>query len=106
MISSFRQEMNVEHTKTGRWPSLQVVGVAIKAQDGTIYSLPPPNRHHNIIRLMTEAGRSKLDMREQGFILSDHTYATREKAKIVAIAAKQLLPRASKSKELFSECIW
>lgn len=85
---------------------LKVVAVAILAEDGTVFQMPPPYRHHNIIRMMSDQGRSKRDMWDQGFVLSDGTYADRIEAKKIAVAANQLLERASKLNELFSECVW
>lgn len=85
---------------------LTVDVAAIRAQDGTVFQLPRPARHHNIIRMMSDQGRSKRDMHDQGFVLSDGTYADRIKAKKIAVAANQLLERASKLNELFSECVW
>lgn len=88
---------------------LSVVAAAIRHPDGTVYSLPPPNRHHNVIWHMVGLGidtAGHKTIHDQGFVLSDGRYVGRVAAKTVAIAAGQLLDRASKLKELFSECVW
>ena len=85
---------------------LCVVGVAIKDKTGRIYQLPKPNRHHHVIKEMVKDGCTTPITGEQGFILSDGRFAGRIVAKFVAEKAGQLLDRASKRCELFSECIW
>lgn len=80
---------------------------AIIGEDGEVYSLPRPNRHHNIIyHLVKDMKHSTPIKGEQGFVLTDGTFVDRKTAKLHAIANNQLLERASKSELLFSECIW
>jgi hypothetical protein len=86
--------------------NLHVKFAAIKYTDGYIYAVPRPGRHHTVIGMMADYGHPTPIKGEQGFILSDGTFADRQAAKIVAKKAKQLLPRASKSDELFSEDLW
>lgn len=86
---------------------LFVVAAAIKHPDGTVYRLPPPNRHHNVIKHMVDQGiDTYYTIDDQGFVLSNGEYASREDAKVVAKRADQLLDRASSSKQLFSEDVW
>lgn len=74
--------------------------------NGIIYSLPRPNRHHDVIRLIhNETGAMNI-RGEQGFITSDSRFVAREPAKVIASAAGQLLSRASDLPELFSEDLW
>lgn len=42
----------------------------------------------------------------QGFVTENNIFLDRVQAKIVAVNHNQLLPRASKGNELFSECVW
>lgn len=86
---------------------LRVVAVAILDENKVIHTLPAPARHHNVIREM-----ARKDLRvmgpdiEQGFLLSDGRFCRRKPAKLIVKNAGQLLPRASKLAELFSEDVW
>lgn len=85
----------------------KVEAAAIIGYDGLVYSLPIPNRHHDIIRVMVQnLGHPKPIDGEQGFVLTDGSFVDRITAKFHAIANNQLLDRASKSDLLFSECMW
>lgn len=86
-------------------PQLRIAAAAIRV-DEAIISLPPPARHHNIIRELHKLGLIKKEQWEQGFALSDGRFANRVQAKAVADRAGQLLPRASKLSELYSEDVW
>jgi hypothetical protein len=90
----------------GLGKDLRVVAAAIRDVDGEVFSVPPPGRHHNIIQLMCDKGRECSSLECQGFLLSDGSFAQRKPAKVVAINAGQLLPRASTLGELFSEDVW
>lgn len=86
---------------------LRVTAAAIRDIDGVVFSVPPPGRHHNVIWLMAEKHlRPCPPIRNQGFLLSDGSFAERKPAKIIAERAGQLLPRASELEELFSEDVW
>lgn len=85
---------------------LKVVAAAIIDTDGTVFSVPPPGRHHNVIHKMADAGRPCPPIDNQGFLLSDGRFARRKPAKRVARKAGQLLPNASKLDILFSEDVW
>lgn len=80
---------------------------AIVGHDGKVYSLPRPNRHHNIIFHMAKNLKHKTPISgEQGFVLTDGSFVDRKTAKLHAIANNQLLPGHSKLDILFSECVW
>jgi hypothetical protein len=89
----------------------KIVGVAIKAEDGTVYSLPKPNRHHNVIELMSNLGIPWPVTKNtiQGFILDDGDFVDRRIGLCVAGRAMQFLPGKGHLKgirELFSEDVW
>jgi len=87
---------------------LAVTHVAIIFQ-GVTYSLPAPNRHHDVIKLILEkTGASHVYGEEQGFLLSDGKFARRKPALRVAIEAGQLKPDSLGAKlgKLFSEDVW
>ena len=83
---------------------IRIARAAIKLSDtGEVFSLPPPNRHHNIITILPR----HLKMHDkQGFVTSEGNFVDRRTAKKIAMAAKQLLPRAMKLEELYSEDVW
>ena len=86
---------------------LRVVAVAVRDEKGEIHTLPAPARHHDVIREMAHKDiRTMGPDIEQGFLLSDGRFCRRKPAKRIAENAGQLLPRASKLAELFSEDVW
>jgi len=79
--------------------------------DGVIYSVPRPGRHHDVIRFMAEKFGPDwyLHDDEQGFVLSDGSFADRARAWEHAVLAGQLLPRAptdARGGRLYSEDIF
>lgn len=101
--------------RVAKLEALRVIAAAIHA-GGVTYSLPPPARHHNVLfsagyqhHRTTMLGSDEPMDGEQGFLLSDGTFATRERAWEVAVAAGQLLERAptdGRGGTLFSEDVW
>lgn len=86
---------------------LHVAAAAIMDECGRVWHLPPPARHHNLNTLMHEKGVPNTGPNVTlGFLLSDGRFANRKAAKLIATAADQLLPRASRFLELFSEDVW
>lgn len=86
----------------------KITHVAIRFQ-GTTYSLPAPNRHHDVIRhIVKKTGATTVDAHgdDQGFLDADGRYWTRQQARIIATRAGQLLERAGKLRELYSEDVW
>lgn len=88
-------------------PPLRVVAAAVQAH-GLTFSLPPPARHHNVLRLMHDLGLPDGPswITGQGFLLSDGRWASRRDAWLVAVATGQLLDRAGRGPDLFSEDVW
>lgn len=65
-----------------------------------IVSAPPPARHHNLFAILDGKAPD-----EQGFLLSDGTFADRERAGEIALAAGQT--QALKwGSQLYSEDLW
>ena len=60
---------------------------AIRDHDGSVYYLPRPARHHNVIALMIEMGKKPPIANEQGFLTNNGDFVNRKKAKIIAIKA-------------------
>ena len=86
----------------------KVVAAAVM-WNGTVYSKPPPARHHHILheRMATLIGsRSHIPKNTQGFLLSDGTFATRKEAAEVAIRAGQINSIQHPGHGLFSEELW
>ena len=81
-----------------------IEGVAI-IQDGVLYQMPKPKRHHHLIEhIFKETGKTVYG--EQGFITSTKRFVTRTEGLEVAKKANQLLPRHSHEYHLFSESVW
>lgn len=86
---------------------LTVVAAAVRDASGKVWTLPPPARHCNVIWLMRDQGiQDGHENETQGFLLSDGRFCRRKPAKVIARRAGQLLERASKSSDLFSEDVW
>ncbi len=87
-----------------------ITHVAIRFQ-GKTWSLPPPNRHHDIIRLIVrETGVKYVDTREddQGFLINGVDYFRRRPALRHAQDCNQLKPDCLGEKlgKLYSEDVW
>lgn len=84
--------------------------VAIRFQ-GKIWSLPAPNRHHNVIRMIVrETGVQTVDVDlrdDQGFLDENGTYYGRAPALVHALACGQLKDRPEPMAQyLYSEDLW
>jgi len=85
-----------------------ITRVAIRFR-GTVWSLPRPNRHHNVIRHIAEStGVSHVDARErdQGFLDQEGRYLDRKEALHVAREAGQLRADVPVQDQLYSENLW
>lgn len=94
---------------------LRVTRAAIRHR-GQVYSLPPPARHHDVMRhTWATVGLGRVGG-DQGFVLNDGQYVDRKRAHAVAKRAGQLIPRAGgyrcgevndrDGSDLFSEDLW
>lgn len=87
-----------------------ITHVAIRFQ-GKVWSLPAPNRHHDVIRLIVaETGVKTVDAREddQGFLINGEQYARRKPALRIALQAGQCKADCLGARlgKLFSEDVW
>lgn len=81
----------------------QITHVAFK--DGNkIYSLPAPNRHHDVIRMIGGTHGQEV----QGFLDANGTFLNRKIAFVIAQQTGQLNrdPNGYQGPELFSEDLW
>jgi len=87
---------------------MRILSAAVLYQ-GVIFSLPAPNRHHNILHAMTAMGLPKISHREQGFLTDTGEYIDRKGALEIAQAAGQIIPNETGVLSyigLFSEDVW
>lgn len=87
----------------------KITHVAIRF-GGSIYSLPPPNRHHDVIRHIVETtGVDHVNSlgEDQGFLDEDGNYLNRKQALVSAMINDQI-KKGSKVLlgQLFSENLW
>jgi hypothetical protein len=87
----------------------RLMHVAIRYK-GEVYSLPAPNRHHDVIRLIAEkTGDKQIDTHEddQGFLNADGRYLRRSQALYAARLFNQIKPGVEiRLNMLFSEDVW
>jgi hypothetical protein len=94
-----------------------ITHVAIK-RNGKVYSLPPPNRHHDVLYSMPEEEQGVSDEVEardvQGFLDDKGNFLTRSEAYQMVVNTPQFI-RKEKNKErehyydgpnLYSEDLW
>lgn len=90
-----------------------IVAAAIQI-DGLTMSMPPPARHHHVLRIAVNLPGEDSDVligrERQGFLTSTGRFVGRLEAKRIALAAGQPMrdqgPRAYSGPELFSEDLW
>lgn len=78
---------------------------------GTVYSLPAPNRHHHVIRMIAaENGVGIQGPDVQGFLDNNSTFLNRREAYTLAKANGQIIrnsdPKLYQGDELYSEDLW
>lgn len=92
-----------------------ILAAAIRGEDGTIWTLPPPARHHDIGRYMCENGHPAPfpGGDDQGFIAGGEfrgrelpVYVRRVPAMRIARENNQILLGKGQHRELFSEDLW
>jgi hypothetical protein len=88
-------------------PQTTRIAAAAICQGGVIYQLPPPARHHDIIRHMTSTlGIVPPVIGEQGFVTSDGRFVCRRPALRIAREAGQIIQETAPAHGLFSEDVW
>lgn len=84
-----------------------ITHVAIKTEDEVVWSLPSPNRHHDIINHIYEHKQDgKMVTGEQGFLVNSSIFVNRIEALQIAVQANQLIRKTFPENELFSEDLW
>lgn len=84
-----------------------ITHVAIKTEDEVVWSLPSPNRHHDVINHIYEQRQDgKMVTGEQGFLNNEGVFLDRKEALQIAIQANQLIRKTFPENELFSEDLW
>ena len=83
--------------------------VALRTSRG-VYSLNPPKRHHDLIRVMYENHGREWTIKEanpanQGFIDSIEGFVSRERAREIAVGIGQV-KNPMHGTQLFSEDLW
>lgn len=84
-----------------------IVAVAVR-YNGKVYSLPRPNRHHDVLRVIhQETGDWTIDAHgdDQGFLDENGTYYRRAPALIHAITCGQI-KEGKWGTQLYSEDVW
>ena len=85
-----------------------ITHVAIRF-NGIIYSLPAPNRHHNVIlKIVQETGAQTVNAQgdDQGFLDDTGKFLTRKEALDIALNNGQLRLDRPIYDKLFSENLW
>jgi hypothetical protein len=86
-------------------PTLTVEAAAIRIGEA-VFTLPRPNRHHNVMWWLHVLGISSGQMHAQGFVLSDGSYAGRHRAFEIAELSGQIIGSPPVPGTLFSEDLW
>lgn len=86
------------------------IAAAAIMKGGQVYSLPPPARHHDVLRYMSTLGLRQEGNDEQGFLTECGEFVRRKPAMMIAEHAGQLKrkqgPGTYQGPELFSEDLW
>ena len=86
------------------------VAAAVKTDDGVIHFMPAPHRHHHTVHALNAVNKPEdspiiLASGNQGFVMSDGTFATREDAGRAAVRAG-LIKALRWPPKLYSEDLW
>jgi hypothetical protein len=88
--------------------NLRIESAAIQDVDGKVWTLPPPNRHRDVIEYMRESGYDGpvFGTEQQGFLLNDGSFCKRYDAMKVARQANQFLDGKPSGSVLNTEDLW
>lgn len=89
----------------------KIIGVATKLQNAdevTFLSMPPPNRHHDLILQIKKLRLDDPGPQAQGFVTNHGRWVDRVEAAKIARDAKQVMSRkrCDPQNELFSEDLY
>lgn len=84
-----------------------ITGVAMLYDDGRVFALPRPHRHHHLYALAAFLGMQP-DEHDTGFTTSTGRYVTREQAQLLCIESGQTWRRSGNQSDpkLYSEDVW
>jgi hypothetical protein len=88
----------------------KAVAAAVRTADGLVHFFPPPCRHHHTVHALNRVNNTAennliVARGEQGFVMSDGTFADREEAGKCAIESGQI-KALQWPPGLFSEDLW
>lgn len=89
--------------------SSERIVMAAWRENGAIYAVERPGRHHTVFHRMGEVGRVSSENPlacESGFITSEGRYVDRKEGCIIAKAAGQIIEKHGGADTLFSEDMW
>ena len=90
----------------------KIKSAAIWLENGCVLTLPPPNRHHNILSAKRQDMKLRdIKIREQGFQTEERFFVNRKDAWTIAKEAGQILPddkriNTETDGTLYSEDLW
>jgi len=89
---------------------LRAIAAAVRTDDGLIHFMPPPHRHHHTVHALHRPNNGVendliVARGEQGFVMSNGTFADRITAGKCAIESGQI-KELSHPPRLFSEDLW
>lgn len=87
---------------SGKFETIETAAVRV---GGVVFTLPRPNRHHNILWWLSVLGVRPHHTHDQGFVLSNGFYVDRETAALIAMASGQV-ERLIAAPNLYSEDLW
>jgi hypothetical protein len=85
-----------------------ITGVAMIYDDGRVFALPRPHRHHHLYALAAFLGQQPTAEHDTGFTTSTGRYVGREEAQRICAAAGQPNRRSGSPTDpkLYSEDVW
>lgn len=85
-----------------------IAAVAMRSQEGDLWTEVPPARHHDLINQMVANCQScaVIANAEQGFYTNKGEFVTRERGMEIALAAGQVVNPEPALAALFSENMW
>jgi len=101
--------VNAQAQRPGLETEMRIpIAAAVRTDDGMVHFFPPPCRHHHTLHAlhrMNSGSEIVVARGEQGFVMSDGTFAGREEAGRCAIEGGRIKELAHPP-ELYSEDLW